>query len=192
MTSRIMTMPRMPPVRITQSFGDIATATRIESMANTMSVSSTFTTVAQNARQARATACALRRRPAVFAALTAPKKCVYDQVQQVAGADQLHPAELDQVDGEQRRDGAERERADDAVAQRLLLLRFGKAEHQDRQHHRVVGAQQAFERDQQADGDEVGRLRTSMREPRASILLLNVDTCRIKAYTWIGARFEVR
>ena len=49
MTTRIMTMPRMPPVRITQSFGDIATATRIESIANTMSVSSTFTTVAQKA-----------------------------------------------------------------------------------------------------------------------------------------------
>ena len=30
-------------------FGDIATATRIESMAKTMSVNSTFTTVAQNA-----------------------------------------------------------------------------------------------------------------------------------------------
>ena len=39
----------MPPVRMTHSFGDIATATRIESIAKTMSVSSTFTTVAQNA-----------------------------------------------------------------------------------------------------------------------------------------------
>ena len=48
MTSRIITMPRMPPVRMTQRLGDIATATRIESIANTMSVSSTFTTVAQN------------------------------------------------------------------------------------------------------------------------------------------------
>ena len=34
---------------ITQVFGDIATATRIESTAKTMSVSSTFTTVAQKA-----------------------------------------------------------------------------------------------------------------------------------------------
>ena len=42
-------MPSMPPVRITQVFGDIATATRIESIAKTMSVSSTLTTVAQNA-----------------------------------------------------------------------------------------------------------------------------------------------
>ena len=34
---------------MTQTFGDIATATRIESTAKTMSVSSTLTTVAQNA-----------------------------------------------------------------------------------------------------------------------------------------------
>ena len=34
---------------MTHSFGDIATATRIESIAKTMSVSSTLTTVAQNA-----------------------------------------------------------------------------------------------------------------------------------------------
>lgn len=34
---------------MTHVFGDIATATRIESTAKTMSVSSTFTTVAQNA-----------------------------------------------------------------------------------------------------------------------------------------------
>ncbi|MNC96236.1 hypothetical protein D3C83_135590 [compost metagenome] len=42
-------IPRMPPVRITQVFDDIATATRIESIAKTMSVSSTLATVAQNA-----------------------------------------------------------------------------------------------------------------------------------------------
>ncbi len=45
---RIMMMPRMPPVITTQGFCDIATPTRIESMANTRSVSSTFTTVAQS------------------------------------------------------------------------------------------------------------------------------------------------
>jgi hypothetical protein len=36
-------------VTITQVFDDIATATRIESTANTMSVNSTLTTVAQKA-----------------------------------------------------------------------------------------------------------------------------------------------
>ena len=47
----------MPPVRITQIFGDIATATRIESMAKTMSVSSTLTTVVQNADSPNIAAC---------------------------------------------------------------------------------------------------------------------------------------
>ena len=40
--------PRIPPVMITHVLFDIATARRIESMANTMSVNSTFTTVDQN------------------------------------------------------------------------------------------------------------------------------------------------
>ncbi len=41
-------MPRMPPVITTQSLGDIATATRIESIENARLISSTRTTVAQN------------------------------------------------------------------------------------------------------------------------------------------------
>ena len=41
-------MPSSPPVRTTQIFGDIATATRIESTENAMLTSSTFTTVAQS------------------------------------------------------------------------------------------------------------------------------------------------
>ena len=48
MTIRMAMMPRMPPVRMTHVLFDIATATRMESMAKTMSVSSTFTTVDQN------------------------------------------------------------------------------------------------------------------------------------------------
>ena len=155
MTSRIITMPRMPPVRITQSFGDIATATRIESIANTMSVSSTLTTVAQNAvspSHGRRRRAAARSGPVLTA-----EEVLVDEIQQIARADQLHPAQPDQVDRQQRRDRAEREGADDAVAQRLLLLRLGQAEHQHGQDHRVVGAQQPFERHEQRDGDEVGR-----------------------------------
>ena len=53
---------------------------------------------------------------------------------------------------------AERERADQAVAQRLFLIRPRQPEDHHRQHERVVGAQQPFEEDQQADGDEVGEL----------------------------------
>ena len=72
---------------------------------------------------ARATACAFGGVRRVLAAAAAAEVPV-DQVQQVAGADQLHPAEPDQIGRQQRRDGAEREGADDAVAQRLLLLRL--------------------------------------------------------------------
>ena len=48
-TIRIVMIPRMPPLSTTHSFGDIATATRIESIAKTKSVSSTRTTVPQKA-----------------------------------------------------------------------------------------------------------------------------------------------
>ena len=47
---------------ITHSLFDIATATRIESMAKTMSVSSTFTTVAQNADRPSHGRAGLKRR----------------------------------------------------------------------------------------------------------------------------------
>ena len=121
MTSRIMTMPRMPPVRITHIFGDIATATRIESMAKTMSVSSTFTTVAQNGGQAE-------HRPVAFGGVRrASSPAVLEKWWTVrysryaAPASFTHP-ELDQVDGEQRRERAEDEGAEDAVAERLPLL----------------------------------------------------------------------
>ena len=46
----------------------------------------------------------------------------------------------------------------DAVTQRLLLLGLREPQHENRQHHRVVRAEQPFEEDQQADGDEVGEL----------------------------------
>ena len=41
-------MPMMPPAITTQSLGDIATATRIESIENARLIASTRTTVAQN------------------------------------------------------------------------------------------------------------------------------------------------
>ena len=66
-------------------------------------------------------------------------------------------AQLDQVRRKHRRDDAEDEGADDAVAQRLPLLLLGQAQHEDGQHHGVVGAEQAFEHDEQRDGDEIGR-----------------------------------
>ena len=139
---------------MTHVFGDIATATRIESTAKTMSVSSTFTTVAQKAdspSQGRAGLTA-RRSPAVAAAEeVAPR-----QVQQVAGPDQLDPRHLQQVHGEQRREDPEGERAENAVAERLALLAARQAEHQDGEDQRVVGAEQSLEQDEQGNGQEIG------------------------------------
>ena len=84
-----------------------------------------------------------------------------DQIEQITGAGELHPAELNEIDGQQRRHGTERKGAADPVSQRFALLRLGKAEHENREHHRVVGAQQSFEGDQERDGEKVGRLNQS-------------------------------
>jgi hypothetical protein len=81
-----------------------------------------------------------------------------DEVQQVPGPDELYPAKSDEIRREQRRDRSEGERAADAVSKRLPLLPFGKAENQNSQHHRVVGAQQSFERDEQCDSEEIREL----------------------------------
>ena len=119
-----------------------------------MSVSSTLTTVAQNAdspNAARAGGDA-----AALVGVAAPEEVLEREVQQVAGADQFDPAEGDQLDREQRGEDAEDERAEDPVAQRLLLLMTRQPEHQNRQHERVVGAEQALQQDEEADSDEVG------------------------------------
>ena len=149
----------MPPVSTTHSFGDIATATRIESMANTISVSSTFTTVAQNAREPSHG----RRRRAMSGApraAAAGRNAGTAATPDRAPPSELHQRQLDHVRRQEDRHAAEQEGADNAVAERLLLLVARQAEHQDREDHRVVGAQKPFEQDEEGDGDEVGR-----REP---------------------------
>ena len=83
------------------------------------------------------------------------------EMQKVDGPHQLHPSKLDEVDREERCNGSKRERADNTVSKRLALLDFRKSEDQNRQHHRVVGAQQSFEGDQERDGEKVGRLNQS-------------------------------
>ena len=60
---------------------------------------------------------------------------------------------------QQRRENAEREAADEPVAQRLLVLIAGQPQHHDGHDERVVGAQQAFEHNQGADDEEVARLK---------------------------------
>ena len=78
------------------------------------------------------------------------------KVQKIESTEQLHPIHMDEMHGEECREDAERERADDAVLERLLLLTLGKRQHQDRQNEGVVRAQRCFEQDQEPDRDEVG------------------------------------
>ncbi len=141
---------------MTHSLFDIATATRIESTANTISVSSTLTTVAQKAdrpshgRAGLIGATSLR--------ILVSQEVLIRQIQQVEPAEQLHPGDLDHVGRKHGRGNAEGERADNAVAQRFPLLVPRQPQDEHRHHHRVVGTEEAFERHEQPDGDEVSSL----------------------------------
>src|SRR5262245_40107383 len=107
------------------------------------------------------------------------------QVQQVPGAQQLDPSDAYQIDGQQRGHGSKRERADDAVAQRLLLVALRQPKHEHGEDHRVVGTEETFERDEEGDCEEVGR-----RDHELPEYCGNVDTDRIKAYTWRASRLS--
>src|SRR4029450_11842153 len=61
----------------------------------------------------------------------------------------------------------------DAVAQGLALLRPRQAEHEDREHQRVVRAQQPLEQHEQTDSEEVRSL--------------NVHTAGIRQELWLSA-----
>ena len=63
---------------------------------------------------------------------------------------------MDEVHGGEGRENPERERADDPVPERLLLLALGKREHQHGQDEGVVRAQRRFQQHQEPDRDEVG------------------------------------
>jgi hypothetical protein len=80
---------------------------------------------------------------------------VVRQPQEIDGADQHHEIDSDEVRGEQDGNHPEHERSDDAVLKSLFLLVLGEPEDEDGEHHRVVSAQQAFEGDEQRDGDEI-------------------------------------
>ncbi len=90
----------MPPVITTHSLFDTATATRIESMAKTMSVNSTLTTVAQKGDSPSQGS----RRLDLLAILAAGvrEEMLVRQIQQVEAADQLHPSQVNQVRRERR------------------------------------------------------------------------------------------
>ena len=116
-------------------------------------MSSTLTTVAQNAdspshgRAGRGPAPLLRR--------PAAQEVLPRQIEQIPAADELHPGDTHQVDGQQRRDDPEDERAHHAVAERLLLLAARQAENHDRHDQGVVRAEQSFEEDEEPDGNEI-------------------------------------
>ena len=142
-------IPRIPPVTTTQSFGDIATATRIESIENARLINSTRTTVAQNG-DSPSIPLALRRLTPIDTFFL-PEEVRIRQIQQIKAAEQLHQREPNQIDGEQRRQNAERKAAQQPIAQRLLMFGAWKTQDHDGHDQRVVGAEEAFE------GDEQGR-----------------------------------
>ena len=145
-----------------------------------MSVSSTLTTVAQNAvSPSHGRAGLMARRSSVP---VSPKKCLYRQIQQIPRPHQLHPAVINEVGRDQRGDDPEHECAKNSVAQRLTLLVPGQPEHENCEYQRVVGTQQPFEQDQQRDGQEI-------REMNVHSAAVGVDTERIKVYISIDARF---
>ncbi len=90
------------------------------------------------------------------------------EIEEIKGADELDPGDLEQVHGEQRREDAERERAGNAVAERLALLLARQPEHEDRQDERVVGAEEPLEHDEQADRQEIREMdvHSGCRAPR--------------------------
>ena len=94
---------------------------------------------------------------AVGAALAAGEMPV-DEVQKIPRPEQLHPGKADQKGREQRGDRAEAEGAENAVSQRISLFALRQAEHEHREHHRVVGAQQPLQRHQERDGQKISRL----------------------------------
>ncbi len=147
-------MPSMPPLNTTQVFCDIATATTIESTANTISVNSTFTTVAQNGE--RPSHGLAERHGATVFRLVLAEEVAEREIQQVEGAGQLHERDAEQVEAEQQRDRSEGERSHDSIAQGPLLLRLRQAEHQHGQDDRIVGAQEPLEEHQKTDYQEVG------------------------------------
>src|SRR5262249_35647510 len=64
----------------------------------------------------------------------------------------------------------------------LVLVCPRQPEDHHRQHERVVRAEKSLEDDEQADGEEVGRVDRHQRRAR-------LDMGCIKAYIWIDARF---
>jgi hypothetical protein len=98
---------------------------------------------------------------------------------------------LDQKRSEQRRDGPKQECPNDAVSQRLSLLRLGQTEHQHGEDHCIVGAEEPLQGDQKGYGDEIRRgdhhEQYGSAAGRPKLAGRKVDTIHINIYTWIDA-----
>jgi hypothetical protein len=129
---------------MTQNLGDIATATRIESIEKARLTSSTLTTVPQSGESPS------HRR--------AGKEVVLRQVQQIQSPEELDPADLNQIRREHRRDDAKGEGADQPIAQRFVLIWPRQPEDHDRHDERVVGAQETLDHDEKRNGNEIREL----------------------------------
>ena len=104
-------------------------------------------------RQPHPGLCGLRLAALVSAA--AREEVVVGEVHEIEPAQQLDPADLDQVRRQKRRHDAERERPDQPIFECLFLIGASQAQDHHRQHQGVVGAQQSFEDDEETNGDEI-------------------------------------
>ena len=118
-------MPSMPPVRITQSFGDIATRDQ-NRVDREDDVGQLDLDDGGPERRQPEPGCAFGGARGAPPRSPLPKKCAEREVQQVRRADQLHPPEPDQVHGQQRRDAGTRTRRGCRSAAPSCCSRFGR------------------------------------------------------------------
>jgi hypothetical protein len=114
---------------MTHVFDDIATATRIESTAKTMSVSSTLTTVGPERREPEGGP--RLRNAAPFFRVSTAEEVLDGQVQQVRAPTSFTQPNAISWHREHRRKDAEREGADDARSGAPALLLARQAEHEE-------------------------------------------------------------
>src|SRR5690606_17549951 len=75
--------------------------------------------------------------------------------EEIGGANQHDDPYLDEVDGQHDGENAEDERPGNSVAERLALLVPGQPQHEHGEHHRVIGAEEALERHEHRDCQEI-------------------------------------
>src|SRR5262249_15587035 len=106
-----------------------------------------------------------RRRGSAGLGARAPPEVAIHEGHEVSGANELDPAELYEKRRQGKRSGPKGKRPNDAVAERFTLLSLWKAEDQDRENHRVVGAEQPFEGHQQHHRQEISTGQRTISRP---------------------------